>query len=648
VIYWRALDGVRSLAVIAVLLFHGGVAWLPGGFLGVDAFFVLSGFLITSLLLHEHMTTGRIRLGGFWLRRVRRLLPALVVVLVVVVAVFPSLLSPTEVDLLRTDAFAALLYVANWRMIYRGDGDYFAHTAAPSPLQHTWSLGIEEQFYLVWPLVVVALLAVALRRYLVWVCLSGVALSAVVAYLRYDPIDVNRAYLGTDTRAQALLIGCALAAVLTRGYALPVKAVPVVRVAAGMGLVVTGWLWTHASGTDELLYRGGFAVGGLAVAAVLAHTVLQPEGLLARALGVAPLARLGRISYGVYLWHWPLFLLVNGERTGLTGPALLATRVGLTVAVAALSYVLIEQPIRTGQWPIPIQRLRLRAGARTAAAGGAVVVGASAALILVATAPAPQAPLLAAIPEPLASSTSQSSSTPSPMERPLRMPGDKPRIAFFGDSVAWTLGFYLPTYTALTVTVPAMQGCGIARLPDIRYADEPHTNYQYCHVWDTVWRQSVADLDPDVAVILLDRWELMDRRLDGEYQHVGQKEFDAYLTSELELALSIVGARGGHTVLLTAPYTRRAERRDGSLYPEDEPERVDAWNRLLRRVAEEHPQTVTVIDLNRRVCPDGEFTWSIDDLRIRSDGLHFTEEGVRRWIAPWLMPKLISIAVLGP
>jgi hypothetical protein len=228
------------------------------------------------------------------------------------------------------------------------------------------------------------------------------------------------------------------------------------------------------------------------------------------------------------------------------------------------------------------------------------------------------------------------------------MPGAEPRIAFFGDSVAWTLGFYLPPYRGVTVTVPAMQGCGIARLPDIMYVGEEHTNYEFCDVWDTVWRQNVNAMDPDVAVILLDRWELMDRRLGGEYQHVGQRAFDAYLTSELQLALSIVGARGAHTDLLTAPYTRRAERMDGGLYPEDRPERVDAWNRLLRRVAAEHPETVTVIDLNRRVCPDGEFAWSIGDVRIRSDGLHFTEEGVQEWIAPWLMPKLINIAVHGP
>ena len=152
--------------------------------------------------------------------------------------------------------------------------------------------------------------------------------------------------------------------------------------------------------------------------------------------------------------------------------------------------------------------------------------------------------------------------------------------------------------------------------------------------------------DPDVAVILLDRWELMDRKLDGRYQHVGQPDYDAYLRKELDLAIDIVTERGALPVILTAPYTRRAERPDGGLWPEDQPQRVDAWNALLREAAERH--AAVVIDLNRRVCPDGEFAWRAGGVRIRSDGLHFTPAGVRNYIAPWLLPQLASLAVRGP
>jgi hypothetical protein len=155
----------------------------------------------------------------------------------------------------------------------------------------------------------------------------------------------------------------------------------------------------------------------------------------------------------------------------------------------------------------------------------------------------------------------------------------------------------------------------------------------------------VAKDDPDVSVILLDRWELMDRKLDGTYQHVGMPGYDAYLTGELNLAISIASAGGAQVVLLTAPYTHRAERPDGGLYDEDQPDRVDAWNRLLRAAAARHPRNVTVIDLNERVCPDHKFTWTIGSMQIRSDGLHFTPEGVQQWIAPWLLPQLATIAV---
>jgi hypothetical protein len=236
----------------------------------------------------------------------------------------------------------------------------------------------------------------------------------------------------------------------------------------------------------------------------------------------------------------------------------------------------------------------------------------------------------------------------SPMQRPGRTPGQNPRIAFFGDSVAWSLGFYLQEFPRLTITTQAEQGCGIARLPDIVYLDEPHTNYEYCHMWDVTWQMRVDDADPDVAVVLLDRWELMDRKLGDAFMHVGQPLYDAYLTVELRHALSIVASRGAHVVVLTAPYTHRWERPDGGLYDEDKPERVDAWNRILRSVAAERPNTVTVIDLNRRVCPDGKFTWTIGRLQIRSDGLHFTPEGVQEYIAPWLVPQLANLAIYGP
>ena len=721
--YRPALDGIRALAVGAVLTFHAGVAALPGGFLGVDAFFVLSGFLITSLLLAERAGTGKIRLRRFWVRRARRLLPALLLVLVGTVVAAHFWANPGDLGPLRGDALSALAYVANWRMIYRGS-DYFTQTSAPSALQHTWSLGIEEQFYLLWPLIVVALLALlwhrrraaggghradgrhgtgegirtaravhpawpgtaavapaatgaaqtsaaptsatrdgepttggdatlysgqrARRRFrratytLVGLCVAGAVASALAQAWLYRPTDVNRSYFGTDTRAVALLIGCALAGVLAAGPGRPTLARPdrrfhpVLGAAALLGAAVVGWLWTHASGSDGWLYRGGMVAGALGVAAVIAHAVRSPASPTARLLALAPLVFLGRISYGLYLWHWPLFQFVDAERTGLRGPALLAVRLALTLAISVASFYLVEEPIRHGR------ALPRGSGWAPVATAGAATLAVLA--TLVATVP-PVTSRVSANSQLVLLSPTGTPPPAAPMSRPGRRPGALPRITFFGDSVSWSLGTYLPATPGLAVTVRSIQGCGIARLPDIRYLDVGHTNYPGCTTWDRRWIRGVNADDPDVAVILLDRWELMDRRLNGVYQHVGDPAYDVYLSTELDRAVTVAGSRGARVVLLTAPYTHRAERPDGGLYPEDTAARVDAWNNLLRAEAAAHSRQVEVLDLNSRVCPDGKFTWDIGGLQIRSDGLHFTPAGVQRWIAPWLLPRLQAIAL---
>jgi hypothetical protein len=436
-----------------------------------------------------------------------------------------------------------------------------------------------------------------------------------------------------------------------------------------------------ADGGSAWLYRGGLTAVALAVALGLAHLVTTPAGLAARALSLPPVAWVGRVSYGLYLWHWPLYAALTADRTGLTGLALTGLRFTVTVLVAAASYYLVERPVRLGLLARPVPM-------------AATAVGVTAALLVVAGNPAAGPPTWVSVPVAQAgaaattgppsmtppsngqssmgqSSTGQSATGPIPTERgspgpapgvaPVsragRVPGAEPRIAVLGDSVAWTLGEYLlPVRGRLGITNRGVQGCGIARLPDIRYLGSPHTNYPGCDRWDERWRSAVDTDDPDVSVILLDRWELMERRINGRYQHLGDPDYDAYVTGELKLAIGIASARGARVALLTAPYTHRAERPDGGLYPEDTPERVDAWNRLLGRVAAGYAGTsagtssgtdaarLTVLDLNRVICPGGSFTWSIGGLRVRSDGLHFTPPAVQQIIAPWLLPRLGELA----
>ena len=412
---------------------------------------------------------------------------------------------------------------------------------------------------------------------------------------------------------------------------------------------VIGWLWTQASGTGSLLYHGGLAAGGVAVAVVLAHAVLLPNGFLARILSVTPLVWLGRISYGVYLWHWPLFALINADRTGLTGTALLTVRLAATIAVSAVSYVLVEQPIRTGRWPWPRTRPRIAISSAGAGLGATAAVGATAAFILVATIVPTRTAVVPIVAIP---TLDPSALTSAPADADAAREPQAGRGA--ADHLLRRLGVVDARHVHAGVPRPEHHHPGAAGLRH-RPAAGHHLHRRAAHQLpglQHLGRELEATAStptiPDVAVVLLDRWELMDRKLGEEYMHVGQPLMDAYLTVELEFALSIVGANGAHIVLLTAPYTHRWERPDGGLYDEDKPERVDAWNRLLRGVAAEHPDTITVIDLNQRVCPDGKFTWSIGDLQIRSDGLHFTPEGVQEWIAPWLVPQLANLAIYGP
>jgi len=368
---------------VLVLLFHAGVSWLPGGWLGVDVFFVLSGYLITSLLLAEHAGEGRIRLGRFWARRVRRLLPALLLTITAVLACARWLVAPEERPLLRGDALAALAYVANWRMIDRGTG-YVALTAAPSPLQNTWSLAIEEQFYLLWPLVVAGAFTLATlraprrtapgdrpgpaarrgaglaRRWLGLLAAAGAIASAVAMAVTAGADEPGATYYGSGTRCFGLLAGCTLAVLLHRRA----RADATRRAAAaGAGAIATvvalGVLvlaCARLRDSERALYHGGLALVVLAVAVLIARVETRPDGVAARLLAVPPLAAVGRISYGLYLWHWPTFLLLDAERTGLDGVGLAAVRIAATAALASVSYVVVEQPIRTGRWPLRIRR----------------------------------------------------------------------------------------------------------------------------------------------------------------------------------------------------------------------------------------------------------------------------------------------------
>ncbi|WP_404349272.1 acyltransferase [Phycicoccus jejuensis] len=389
------LDGLRALAVVAVVVFHLDPGWLPGGFLGVDVFFVLSGFLITTLLLRERASTGRVDLRGFWTRRARRLLPALLVLVPSAVL----LARVAEGDLLvgvGRQVLGALTFTSNWLEVAAGT-DYFAATS-PTLLANLWSLAVEEQFYLLWPLALLLLLRAVRRPEARAATALGLAVaSSLLMALRLDPDAPTRVYYGTDTHATGLMVGAALALAL----AAPGRAGTRTalwerhrRTVGAVALAVLGGLLVLADEQSSLTFRGGILLASLATAGVVLVVVERP-GRLRALLDLPALRWVGSRSYGIYLWHWPVVLVVGQDIPvapgGLDYVLTRGWAVLVTVAAADLSYRFVETPVRRlgfgGAFRALARRMR-RAGTRRARTVWAVLaVAAVATTAVMATAP---------------------------------------------------------------------------------------------------------------------------------------------------------------------------------------------------------------------------------------------------------------------
>src|SRR5258708_37730739 len=479
-----ALEGLRGVAVAAVLCYHGGIGWVRGGFLGVSTFFTLSGFLLAGLVYEEIGNTGRLDRRRFWSRRARRLLPAAFLTLAGILA-FRTAFGAISCGRLRGDVLAALGYGEDWWLVHTHQPGAAIFGAA-SPVQHFWSLAIEEQFYVVFPIACYALHRVLRRTSSVAAVFALGAVASVVAgaWLSRNG-DVTRAYYGTDTRAAELLIGVSLAYVVSTRDG--VRSRRVRRAADGAGIASLGVLlvlWSRIGLGSSFLFRGGIVLNALCTAAVIVACV--QHGLVSALLSWRPLRWLGRISYGVYLVHWPIFLWLTPARLGTNGPALFARRATVTIAVAAVLFALVEHPIRA--------RVVLRGWAfgmatvvaTSSIAGASVYLSAPQRLVIdLASAPPTHKELRALVVK--------------------KVPGAR-RILVVGDSLGWTVFKGMQEWGLVhhvAVGDFTVVGCGTGGAGTLEDLGIPRSTRTDCATWHESLGAAVGRYRADVVVVVI-------------------------------------------------------------------------------------------------------------------------------------------------
>jgi peptidoglycan/LPS O-acetylase OafA/YrhL/lysophospholipase L1-like esterase len=619
--YVGAFDGMRGIGLVAVLLYHGGYTILPGAYFSISMFFTLSGFLITMLMLREVAKTGRIALGAFWLRRARRLLPAALVTLLGVLLLrrYFTMIEPSR---LRGDVLAALTYIENWWLIHTNQA-YGAIFSEGSPVQHFWSLAIEEQYYLFFPLIMVALNR-TLRRNLRIATVLAILTAASFAYAASLSSNLDRAYYNTFSRASEILFGILAAFLVTHFDRERTPGARTTIDVVGVGAIVgMAWLWSTIDLHDPFVFRGGTFLNSLFTAIVIV-ACLQP-GIVTRFLTVAPWRRFGGISYGVYLVHWPIFLILTEARLGLGHNATFAVRVAVTLTVAIAMYMLFENPVRRGTM--------LRGGSFfvAVAVGTVAVVGLSLAL------PDDDPNVL-------------DLSTSSPVSGQLedlrampRVPG-QPRVLVVGDSMAWSvfdgLERWGETHDAQVGRYSAV-GCGIGGPGTLDYLGLVRQSFPDCGDWHRDLGQAVEAFRPDTVLVVGGLADVSPRKFaDGEFRSIGDPAYDARLTRRIQKVARTLTSTGAQLRWATFPHVDIKFSNGGTGEPpflENDPERMDELNALVAAALADVPNA-SMVDFAQyaRQRPGGEL-----DTDFRPDGAHLSASGtaeVARWLGPQLVP----------
>lgn len=703
--YQPALDGLRAVSVLLVLLFHTGVSWLPGGYLGVSVFFTLSGYLITSLLLVEHRSTGTISLGGFYARRVRRLLPASLLGLALVL-VARSFGAFSEVPGLRADVIGAIFQVINWVQLAGSTSysDLFGSTT--SPLEHYWSLAIEEQFYWVWPVVMLVLL----RRWgRSWISVAVVTMTAVLsvgAVVIAQVFGPDAAYWATPARLPEILIGASLACV-TRW---PRHAdSPADRRGRARGGPVPAWvgLWapvalvavlaaavTFPSGSGPA-YEGLLPVFALVTALLIAG--LQVPGQAACILSWRPLVSIGKVSYGLYVFHWPVFVLLRERGWDLTTPGGMLVAAAITTLLTVVSYRLVERPVRSSSWtPLPTYRLAAAVSAVVLVAGivmapptrgieaddellaAVSIVPSDGSLAplgplgpqglvdsvpssdgsgpVASTVPSPESPTVSSTVSPTVSSPESPtvSSTVSPTVSttvPLVVPlGPSPlrpvRVITAGDSTLLYVAEGLATWAVqhpdqAQISVQWCQGCTFLLDPEIVTFPIEGMLDNSRRVIGEELPSAVGRLQPDVVMLMATVNEVADRQWSVAEGPLGPRDprfRERMRLAYLDLTMRMIAA-GAPKVVWVVPPTPVNTWNEPAM---NEPGRFDVHHDVLREVVGTFAADVHLVDLDAWLTAAGH----ADDPAWREDGVHLTEAGAailaEQFLGPWLVGVALS------
>ena len=580
-----ALDGIRGMAVIGVLLFHGGFTWAKGGFLGVSTFFTLSGFLITNILVREFEGSRAIDLLRFWGRRLRRLMPAALAAIALIGLVWWRIGSPAQLSSLRGDMLSSVGYVANWRLWTSGVS-YGSLFSQPTPFQHFWSLAIEEQFYLVFPIVALVLMRFGGRRLLATACGAVAITSIVLMWLQRS--DFDRIYYGTDTRVAELLFGVLLAlwwsgrkrntTTATSNEAL----FDVMGFAAVVAVLIAWFTVGEAS--------PGLAKGGLPLYAALSTIVIYVgtrAGIFSKIFATSGMSWAGLLSYGLYLYHWPIFLLLSPDRTGLSLAQLFVVRMAVTITVALVSYFLLEMPVRRRTL------FSTTRSASTAALAGVFGVVLCAFAITLHT-PASTVPYANMKVDQVGNH--QERLHPPQTDSSFATP--PPTIWIIGDSGAMDASPALAAAAEATGAKTFVFGAG------------PGFGLTNGFDWRPEWTSAISEFHPDLAVFMFGSWDLPFIRENGE----------AAYEKVVDEAVTLLTDNGIRVMLLPVMPGGKLD--------------VSAVDRAFAKVAALHPQMVTNPTITSAfAAPDGTTPryWVGSDgtvhLLRKNDNWHLCQEG---------------------